>query len=417
MGQTSSGTGSARVLEKIDADELYKLILDLGNIASHYRQERQAGEFVYSWMQENGFEPRMVSFSPDRPNVVGALRGTGGGKDLVFNAHLDTAVSPDDALMHVHPEERFFSSAWVEKDCFMGEGVQNDKGPLACFLMAAKAIKESGVRLGGSICLTASCGETGLEPVDEFQGPSFHSKDFSTRYLLTHGGIAADYALVAEGTDFALAAMEAGKAFFKITVYGKITYTPWLERELSVNSPNVFVKTSYLIQEIERWAARYESQRTYHSPLGEVVPKVQISAVRGGQPYYITKGSEICHLYLDVRLPPGLDPREPRTELESVLRGLGVEGRVELFLYRRGYEAVGAEAMIKAIKGAHRTVLARELPPTKAPFSSMWRDTNPFNEMGIPSVTYGPTRRCPIPKKDMLAATKVYALTALELCG
>ena len=56
----------------------------------------------------------------------------------------------------------------------------------------------------------------------------------------------------------------------------------------------------------------------------------------------------------------------------------------------------------------------------------MWRDLNVFNEVGIPSVCYGPPRqREPLSGAgnramkiaDLIAATKVYALTALKVCG
>ena len=57
----------------------------------------------------------------------------------------------------------------------------------------------------------------------------------------------------------------------------------------------------------------------------------------------------------------------------------------------------------------------------------MWRDLNVFNEVGIPSVCYGPAQakkafggRCPEPQMkidDLVQATKVYVLSAMILCG
>jgi len=56
----------------------------------------------------------------------------------------------------------------------------------------------------------------------------------------------------------------------------------------------------------------------------------------------------------------------------------------------------------------------------------MWRDVNMFNEVGIPSICYGPPRgqepysddgNRAVRAPDMVAATKVYALTAMNLCG
>src|SRR5439155_672574 len=81
------------------------------------------------------------------------------------------------------------------------------------------AIKDSGVRLKGDLLLMAVVGEIGVEPVDEFQSPAYLAKEPGTRFAITHGGV-ADYALVAEGTDFGIVGVEAGKAFFKVTVFG-----------------------------------------------------------------------------------------------------------------------------------------------------------------------------------------------------
>ncbi len=61
-----------------------------------------------------------------------------------------------------------------------------------------------------------------------------------------------------------------------------------------------------------------------------------------------------------------------------------------------------------------------------AAYLSMWRDSNAFNEAGIPSVAYGPptlqesiTREGNRAMKidDIVAASKIYALTALGICG
>src|SRR5256885_15881551 len=102
---------------------------------------------------------------------------------------------------------------------------------MATWLLAAKAIKDSGVKLKGDLVLMAVVGEIGLEPVDEFQPPQYVAKEAGTRYAITHGGV-ADYALVSEGTDFGIVGVEAGKAVFKISVVGGDLplFTPYIQR-------------------------------------------------------------------------------------------------------------------------------------------------------------------------------------------
>ena len=116
----------------------------------------------------------------------------------------------------------------MKDDTLYGEGVVNDKGPMAAFMMAAKTLKRAGHTLRGDLLLSAVPGEIGYEAVDEFHAPKYLSKEVGTRYLIQHGGV-ADYALVAEGTDFSYAAIEAGKAFFKISIFGDDQlYTPFV---------------------------------------------------------------------------------------------------------------------------------------------------------------------------------------------
>jgi acetylornithine deacetylase/succinyl-diaminopimelate desuccinylase-like protein len=83
---------TTQVLEIIDSmrDELIKLSLDLGNMETPSGREGVAGNYVYDWMTANGFMPERVGVFADRFNVVGRLRGSGGGKSLSFNSHLDT---------------------------------------------------------------------------------------------------------------------------------------------------------------------------------------------------------------------------------------------------------------------------------------------------------------------------------------
>ena len=52
----------------------------------------------------------------------------------------------------------------------------------------------------------------------------------------------------------------------------------------------------------------------------------------------------------------------------------------------------------------------------------MWRDSNVFNEAGIPTVVYGPGistagGKFAIDIDVLVAAARIYALTAVELCG
>jgi acetylornithine deacetylase/succinyl-diaminopimelate desuccinylase-like protein len=318
-----------------------------------------------------------------------------------------------------------FHTAWREGDTLIGNGVCNDKGPMATFLLAAKAIKDAGVKLKGDLLLMAVVGEIGVEPVDEFQSPQYLAKEPGTRFAITHGGV-ADYALVAEGTDFGLVGVEAGKAFFKITVFGNELpiYTPYIPRPTSIEkNPSAIVRMAPLIQRIEEWAYDYEQKNRYECAGGTVVPKVNIGAIRGGVPYKITKTVQQCAIYVDVRTTPVQNPLDIREDLRRLMASAGLEGEVELYTYRPSFEADAkkVEPLRAAISRAHRTMLGTDPKPATPPFSSMWRDINPFNEMRIPALTYGPgvsvgAGTFGMKISDLVMGSQLYALTALDLC-
>ncbi len=193
----------------IDRDELVQLALDLCNIESPAGEEAAVGAFIFDWMRREGFAPKKIAMLPERFNVLGRLPGAGDGYSLIFNSHKDTGRSKADLWSLRNPDDAINHGAWREGDTLHGEGIVNDKGPMAAFLIAAKAVKASGIALRGDLLLSAVPGEIGYEAVDEFQSPRYLSKEVGSRYLIQHGGV-ADYALVAEGTDFRYAAIEAG---------------------------------------------------------------------------------------------------------------------------------------------------------------------------------------------------------------
>ena len=127
-----------------------------------------------------------------------------------------------------------------------------------------------------------------------------------------------------------------------------------------------------------------------------------------------------------MRLVPGKKPLTIKKEIERLVRALNIDCDVSVFQYSRGYIAKNAELLISAIEEAHRYVFGTEPPAPPSAEVSMWRDLNVFNEVGIPSVCYGPPRQREAMSgaqnramkiSDLIAATKVYALTALALCG
>jgi acetylornithine deacetylase/succinyl-diaminopimelate desuccinylase-like protein len=411
------------VLSRIQERDLVELALHITSVEAPPGEEGEGAEVIYQWLADNDLSPRRVGMFEDRFNVFAELPGAGRGPALAFNSHIDTWMRRDDHLIWRDPGNDDFHLGREDGEFLIGNPVVNDKGPMAAWMLAALAIRDAGVSLKGSIYLTMVPGEIGQEPVDEFQGQRYLSKEVGARYLVNHTP-RAGFCVCAEATGFRKGWIEAGKAFYKITVYGgPVLYTPYVKRPYPPGEhPNAIVRALPLIARLEEWALEYEQRHTYESPGGTVVPRVNVSAIRGGQPWLVLQNPEVCMLYLDIRTVPGQDGGVIRHELRDLLDELGLEGSVEQFVDRPGYEAQGIEPLSDAIDEAHRFEFNADCEIATPPECSMWRDHNVFNEAGIPSLTYGPpgvagAGTFAVRKEDLLRTSRVYALTALAMCA
>lgn len=415
--------GHEALLELIDEKELVDLAIAMGNITAPSGYEQPMADFVLRWLKENGFERSyQQQLAEGRANTIGVLQGTGGGKNLIFNSHMD---SEQGMPMRLGEELPAGPKAWIdEKGRIFGQAVQNDRGPMAAFMIATKALRDSGAALRGDIIMTMVVGEIGMGPVDEFSGHRYIGKGYGSRHAVAHG-ILGDYALVAETTDFGVTWIEAGAAYFKVTLRGRATYTPRIpERGALKDNPNAIIKMTAVIQAIERWAVEYERKYTIEYPVGKMVPKVSIGAIRGGAPYKPSTTADACSIYVDVRVPPPVHFAQVERELREVVLAQALGGEVECYMSRKGYEGKHVEPLVDAVRSAHQTVRGSEPPPVDTPETSMWRDVNIFNEVGIPAVTFGmPRKTAPdvaqrfVEVPDLVDTARMYALVARDICS
>jgi acetylornithine deacetylase/succinyl-diaminopimelate desuccinylase-like protein len=421
-----SRTNADAVLGAINGDELTALAVALGSIHSPPGAEGEAADFVYRWLVEQGISARMLELSAERRAVGGRLRGSGGGLHLLFDSHLDTDRRGPLAWWTAGDAGLVPETARLEDGKVIGKAIVNDRGPMACWLIAAAALKRSGVQLKGDVVLGAVCGEIGMAPVDEFQGAGFMGKGIGSR-MLVDAGFIADLAVIAESTDWAISELECGCAYFRVLVKGRSIYTPWHERGTTLaDHPNAAIKAAALALEIDDWARDYERLHAFEFRGTRVVPKASIGAMRAGAPYSPSRTAANAALYVDVRLGPDSDALRIQDELRQLAEKRGIAADVEMYLYRRGYESRGTERLTQATKHVSRRVLAKDLPPAPTPYVSMWRDRNVLQEVGIPAISFGPPRSggrdtngpygLYIEKDDLLAAAQIYALLALDIC-
>jgi acetylornithine deacetylase/succinyl-diaminopimelate desuccinylase-like protein len=414
-----------QVLAHIDRDELAQLGCDLTNIPSPTGQEKAVAEFILNWFEANGLKAVRQEVEVDRPNAVGILKGDGTGLSLGFNGHTDTSFTGTDAdlrmVAKVEPESELKGSIHGGK--VRGLGISNMKGGVAAFMMAGKALKQSGIKLKGDVILAAVVGEISRTPIGPWQSKEYRGEGVGTRHLLTHG-MHSDYAVVADGSDLNIVWTQMGVVLAKIATFGKAEAAWGTSRaEQPMEKVNAIIKMTRIIAALETWADDFEKKYIYMSPTGPLYPKVNIGAIEGGAPYRPNYFPGVCTIYVDVRMPPHVRPVTVQHEIETTLNRLGVEYDLELYKSLLGYEGTGVEPLVESAHEVHQHLFGEKMKPESPERASIWTDTNIYNEMGIPAIKIGPRGRRIGPRNEeieidsMLKAAQIYALMALDICS
>jgi acetylornithine deacetylase len=137
----------------------------------------------------------------DRPIVVGVLKGTGGGRSIILNGHVDV-VTPE-------PVESWIHDPWkaeVENGLLYGRGAADMKGGVASMIMALESIKRANVKLKGDVIVESV--------LDEELGG-----DGTLACILR--GYQANAGIVTEPTELGINPAQSGGLIFKIRVPGK----------------------------------------------------------------------------------------------------------------------------------------------------------------------------------------------------
>jgi succinyl-diaminopimelate desuccinylase len=150
-----------KVLAEIDSDTLIRLTAELVRINSVWdplagTSEQPAAELVARWAETQGFKVEINDVAPGRPNVIITWAAGPGERTLMFEGHTDVVTPGDVSAWHYDP----FSASIVDRRMY-GRGTNDTKGNLAAMLISMAALKQSGVKLAGTIIGGVLCDEEG----------------------------------------------------------------------------------------------------------------------------------------------------------------------------------------------------------------------------------------------------------------
>src|ERR1022692_1364875 len=339
-----------RILAEVREDEIVAMSTDVINIPSPTGEELQMAQYMLSALQNLGLEVTWQEAEEARANVVGRWKGSGGGKNLMFNGHMDTSNTG---------REEFLSGLGykphaVIKDGFIyGLGIYNMKGALVCYTNAVKALQRAGVRLKGDVIIAAVAGEIEKAQWGEFKGKEYRGYGYGTHYLVNHG-VLPDMCILGEPTDMRVVLEHFGSMWVRISCKGIYVHTAFCEGREEMNSIRRMVD---LMPPILNWIGRWEKKASY----GGKKAIVNLGGIRGGHAWRASRTPEKTDLFLDVRVPPTVSMAEARRDihrffllLEKTHTEWGLE--FETYVSVPGASMSPEHEMIRAIERNHKRV-------------------------------------------------------------
>jgi acetylornithine deacetylase len=338
--------------------------------------EGEIARFVAGWLEDAGLEVEVEEVAPGRYNAVGISRGSGGGRTLLLNAHMDT--------VGVAGMGRPFE-ARVRDGRLYGRGSYDMKAGLVAIMLAGAEAARAGLR--GDVIVTAVCDE---------EVASIGSARVAERFR-------ADAAIVSEPTEMRLALAHKGFVGFEIEVQGRAAHGS--RPDLGIDA---IARMGHVLVGIEELDRRLRAAPT-HALLGS--GSLHASVIEGGQEF--SSYPERCLLKGERRTIPGEPVELVEGELCELLGDL--DGEVRVVVAREPFETP-AEAPIAGLVGRH----AGEPEVVGVPF---WADSALFSAAGIPTVVFGPAGEGAHAVEEWVdlasveRCAEIYTEVARELCA
>ena len=323
--------------------------------------EGEIARFVAEWCERAGLEVELEEAAPGRPNVVATARGTGGGRSLLLNAHMDTVGIAG-------MDEPF--SGRVEGGRLYGRGAYDMKGGLAAMMAAGAAAVRK--RLRGDVVLTAVADE--------------EYKSVGTEAVART--LKADAAIVTEPTELGVGVAHKGMIWLELETAGRAAHgsRPHLGEDAILALAPALAGLAGLDRRLREGRA--------HPLLGP--PSLHASTIEGGREWSIYP--DRCVLRVERRTIPG----ETLEEVEAEIREVAGTAVVRVELARLPHEIRDNEEIVE--------LLVRHAG-TERVGVSYWADSALLAAAGIPTVLFGPAG------EGAHAAVEWVDLASVERCA
>lgn len=312
--------------------------------------------FVADWLGRAGLEVTIEEAAPGRPNVIGIARGSGGGRSLMLNAHMDT--------VGVAGMERPHDPVITDNRLY-GRGAYDMKGGLAAIMIAGARAKQQQLR--GDVIVTAV--------VDE-EYASIGTAAIVKRWK-------ADAAIVTEPTELDICTAHKGYAWFIVETRGVAAHGS--RPDLGVDA---IVKMGKVLIGLETLQEGLRASGIRHHLLG--TGSVHASLIEGGQEW--SSYPERCRLSIERRTVPGETPALLEAELSIIFSSIAAtdpafKAMVQRGLAREPFEISEDESIVRVVGSRARSLLQREPAIIGA---TGWMDSALLAAAGIPTVIFGP---------------------------
>ena len=402
----------------VDRERLVETASRLVNVPSFTGDEEAAALLMVELLESLGLHVQWQQVEEGRANALGTWPGAGGGKSLMFNGHLDTSYSGREPWLRSVPG--FQPQAFERGGRLYGLGISNMKGAVACYVEAARALQDAGVRLRGDVLIAAVCGEIEKTQQGDAQGAQYRGYAAGTRHLVSHGGV-ADMCLLGEPTEGKVVLGHFGALWLRIRVHGDFIHTAFSEGRRDRNS---ILRARQVLDAVLEWIPAWENDPANEYRGAKAI--VNVGAIEGGFGWRASRTPHHTDLFLDVRVPPTKPMAVARGEVLEMVRGLaarfpdyGIEG--EVFVTAPGAEIDEGHELVAAIDAAHAEVWGE--PPGRD-VTRWFSDASALTRYGVPTVNYGTSTGLMdvelgenLEIGGLVKTAEVYARVAMQVCG